>query len=276
MKLLITISVTILVSACASSNQLQNRMAELEREIELLRGESTFEEITVNRINLIDADGTPRMILHNAERMPGEWERSAGAGFTIYAPDGQEVGGLHVEGDVVRFNLDQHGTNEVTSYFTHQTPFGSQRGLTVWDQYPGAPGDGQRARFKELVGRDPNPREIMIPRMFSGQRFGESIVVLGDSNGNERIRLYVDGSGQPRLEFLDERGAVTFHLPANATPAILPDGEIPEFNGETVLQLLALAGNNPDTLLSVVEMDGGSLPDEWVQWLTEYKRLNPR
>ncbi len=274
MRILIAIGIA-LTAGCTTNANLQNRITELENELELIRSGAGFEEITTNRINLVDADGTPRLILHNQERMPGEWERDTAAGITIYAPDGQEVGGLHVEDEVVRFSLDEQGTNEVTSYFTQQSPFGSQRGLFVWDQYPGAPGDGQRERFKELVGRDPNPREIMIPRVFSGQRFGESIVVLGDSFGNERIRIYVNNKNQPRLEFLDEKGEVTFYLPMEAEPAVLPSGDIPELNGETVLQLLALAGNSPDTLLSLVEMGGGALPEEWLQWLAEYKRLNP-
>ena len=271
-----TLVIGILLSGCSSVTHLEARLAELEAQLANSPPHLAIDELTAQRINVVDSDGGVRLVLHNETTRPGDWERAAVAGMVFYAPDGVEVGGLAVDKDTVYLNLDQHGTNEVVSYFTNETPAGAQRGLFVWDQYPGRPGDDQRARFRDREGREPNPREIMIPRVFSGQRLGEAIVVLGDSRGKERLRLYVDQHDRPRLEFLDERGAVTFHLPPDAEPARLPDGEIPTFNGETLLQLLALAGNDVDTFIAIVEGESGkAMPSEWRQWLADYAALNP-
>jgi hypothetical protein len=39
------------------------------------------------------------------------------------------------------------------------------------------------------------------------------MVRLRDTAGRNRIRLYVDRSNQARLEFLDEKGEVVYHIP---------------------------------------------------------------
>lgn len=57
-----------------------------------------------------------------------------------------------------------------------------------------APGTAERA----FVGRD---------------RENASVVRLNDASGKMRVKLYVDASGAPKLEFLDEVGKVTFSLP---------------------------------------------------------------
>jgi hypothetical protein len=43
-----------------------------------------------------------------------------------------------------------------------------------------------------------------------------AIVMLADAKGRPRIRLTVEASGDPRLEFLDENGKLTHRLPPAA------------------------------------------------------------
>lgn len=62
-----------------------------------------------------------------------------------------------------------------------------------------APGASERA----FVGRD---------------RENASVVRLNDAKGKTRVKLSVDASGAPKLEFLDETGKVTYSLPATASP----------------------------------------------------------
>lgn len=51
-------------------------------------------------------------------------------------------------------------------------------------------------------------------RMFFGRTDdGESMVLLKDSQGRPRIRLFIGSSDTPRFEMLDVNGVVVFSLP---------------------------------------------------------------
>jgi len=250
------------------------RIGELEEDVARLKERVDTGELNVGRINVRDESGQARIIIHSEECMPGDWERVAYAGITYYAADGTEVGALAVLEKNVRITIDQHATNEVVSVDNHDSEFGTRRGVSVFEQFPGLPGE-QRENFRARFGRDPNPREVMIPRAFAGYRFGEAVVALGDSHGRERIRLSIDAQDNPRLEFLDEKGAVQFLLPPNGNPRSIPQSPMPaQIAGETVLQLLALVGHDADSLLRIVESEGASIPEEWVRWIRAYKELS--
>jgi len=52
------------------------------------------------------------------------------------------------------------------------------------------------------------------PRAFIGKNSkGEASVQLSDSKGKPRVRMVVDKSDVPRMEFLDSEGNVTYKLP---------------------------------------------------------------
>ena len=75
----------------------------------------------------------------------------------------------------------QHVENEDGSYFA---------GMTVWDR----PGGARRVTAGTLLDRS-------------------ATIALYDPNGKVRIRISVDRAGNPKMDFLDETGKVTYSLP---------------------------------------------------------------
>lgn len=56
-------------------------------------------------------------------------------------------------------------------------------------------------------------------RAFLGRdRENASVVRLNDAKGKARIKMSVDATGAPKLEFLDEAGRVTYSLPQPSGP----------------------------------------------------------
>ena len=76
------------------------------------------------------------------------------------------------------------------------------------------------------IRRDPSPtgwrresraikplREKNPQRAFFGKREGLPGVWLTDSQGKERLRLYIDASGDPHIELLNKDGKVSYRMP---------------------------------------------------------------
>src|SRR5256886_1335517 len=114
-----------------------------------------FAEIDAERINIVEADGRPALVLANTERLPGPVlagkelakELSAGrlgsAGMIFIDAQGNEVGGLvygaRVKGDgsfsaESGLTFDQHNQDQVVGFEYEDN--GSQRsyGVSVWDR----------------------------------------------------------------------------------------------------------------------------------------------
>ena len=54
---------------------------------------------------------------------------------------------------------------------------------------------------------------LSAQRLFIGRDPAQSAIVnLSDRNGKPRLRLLVDSTGAPRIEFLDPSGRVTYSL----------------------------------------------------------------
>ena len=61
-----------------------------------------------------------------------------------------------------------------------------------------------------------SPAAQAAERVMVGRDREQSAVVrLSDTKGRQRLRLSVDASGVPKLEFFDDAGKVTFSLPQN-------------------------------------------------------------
>jgi len=211
---------------------------------------TTFGEINVERINVVEKDGKPRMIIANHERFPDavmggkQIKRANGnpGGMLFFNDEGVECGGLGFTGKKVNgkpqasMNLafDQYGQDETISLTYGEQ--GGQRlaGLFIKDR-PDAPiaehidellavkalpeGTEKTAalgklRAKGLFGAD---------RIFVGKEPDKTAAVyVCDAKGNPRISLTVEASGEAKLNFLDATGKVTDSFPktsARPTPA---------------------------------------------------------
>jgi len=100
-------------------------------------------------------------------------------------------------------------------------------GLQVWDR--------SDTPLSELIEKlnaanritDPAQREAAVKaaraaappgprRVFVGKLPDRSAAVsLADADGRPRLKMVVDGAGNPRIEFLDSQGTVVARIPAN-------------------------------------------------------------
>lgn len=176
-----------------------------------------FEEIEVERINIVERDGTLRMAIHNKERVPDavvngmkfKREGSQSAGMIFYNNEGSECGGLSFSGREQDGQADA-GAAILFDKYNHDQIVG----LMYQDA------EGRREYGLHVLERPDAPmwtREGMVGdhrRMFVGLNSdGDTLVLLRDSQGRPRIRMLVDANDVPKLEFLDENGEVAYSLP---------------------------------------------------------------
>ncbi|MGI9068451.1 MAG: hypothetical protein ACR2HX_18860 [Pyrinomonadaceae bacterium] len=198
-----------------------------------------FEEIDVERINIVEKDGKLKMVISNGERQhPGIVDgkmlsRKRPPGMLFFNEKGDECGGLSFDGNQKdgqgnasallafdRFRQDQtvaiqYGENNGQYY----------AGLRVWDRpetslgpvieklaeiekmKEGTEKTAAMQKLREMAGGA--AERVMVGR----DREQAAVVRLSDAKGKPRIKLSVDVAGLPKLEFLDETGKVTFSLP---------------------------------------------------------------
>ncbi|GAA0943573.1 hypothetical protein [Nonomuraea longicatena] len=198
-------------------------------------GKARFEEIDVQRINVLEADGKPRMVLANKAKSPGviidgQDLGNAGqrAGIAFYNGEGDEAGGLGTDSGVVDGTKQAHGMLAFDQHKQDQTLVlqyaqnGTARsvGLRVQDrpeagmteyvrewkrieQMP--PGPEKDAAIADLKKRYPSPQRVFIGK----EPDKASAVTLADGKGIPRIVLRVGANGDPRIQFMDADGKVT-------------------------------------------------------------------
>ena len=204
-------------------------------------GPAKMDELTVQRLNVVDANGTLRLVLSGKDRMhPGVLDGKVidrprpVAGLIFFNDEGDEVGGLTITGQerdgVGRANallaFDQLKQDQTIAIAYSEANGQRSTGLTVWDR--------PDVRLSELIeklnaaqkitdaaARDeaiklarasmpPSPR-----RVFVGKNTDRSAaIMLADGAGKPRINLQVDADGRARIEFLDADGKVTQRIPA--------------------------------------------------------------
>ncbi len=198
-----------------------------------------FEEIDVERINIVEKDGKLKMVISNKVRQhPGtmdgkyykEREGQRAAGMIFFSEKGDEIGGLVFDGETGKgqggsltfdkFRGDQtiqltHSEDKDGNYFA---------GLRMNDQnMPLTDLINKRAEIEKLPtkeARDAAYKEMrekgqfMTNRLFIGKAWNKrSLIQLSDAKGNMRLELSVEANGDPKLNFLDENGKVVYSLP---------------------------------------------------------------
>jgi hypothetical protein len=199
-----------------------------------------FEEIDVERINVVEKDGKLKLVISNGERQhPGiidgrSLQRKRPPGLLFFNEAGDECGGLSFSGN----QRDGKGSASALLAFdrfrqdqTVGLQYGESNGqyfagLRVWDRPEASLGpvvDKLTAIEKMSEGPEKTaamkalremPGAIVADRVMVGRdREQAAVVRLSDVKGRPRIKLSVDAAGVPKLEFLDETGKVTHSLP---------------------------------------------------------------
>jgi len=201
-----------------------------------------FEHITVQRLDVVDANGTLRMVISNKDRMhPGQMDGKVidrprpVAGMLFFNEEGDEVGGLTFTGREVNgvrqanagLMFDQFKQDQTIGFSYSEGGGRRSAGFQVWDRSDTRLGElieklNAANKIEDRAERDqaiaavraaapPGPRRVFVGK--NGER--AATVSLADANGKPRLTLTVDAAGNPRIEFLDEAGKVVSKLPAD-------------------------------------------------------------
>jgi hypothetical protein len=164
---------------------------------------TAMDEITVQRINIVEPDGTPRMIISNNAKLPGLLEHGKEkpldrpqAGLIFLNDEGSEIGGLIFGGrkdkdGKVRdsggsLSFDRYEANQVVQLLGVDDSEDRLAGLMVSDSP-----SGTDVRRRVWLGRGDD---------------GAATLVLRDGEGRKRIVMTVAEDGTSRISVLDADG----------------------------------------------------------------------
>ena len=205
------------------------------------RPPQTMGEITVERINVVDRDGTLRMVISNKDRMhPGVMDGKTidrprpYAGIIFFNDQGDESGGITYAGQVAGslrsasagLTFDQLKQDQTIGLSYGEANGQRSAALEVWDRYETPLSQlieelNNANKLTDAAARDAaiaRARANAPPasrRVFVGKALDRSSQIsLADTNGQPRLNIIVDAAGNPRIEFLDAKGKVVARLPA--------------------------------------------------------------
>ncbi len=201
-----------------------------------------FREIDVERLNVIEPDGTLRLVLSDRTRYPGvivkgnEHPSSRGqpqAGLLFFNDEGTEDGGIayaatrrkggyQAMGEIM---FDQYGQNQTVGLSYEEVNGRRTAGLHVWDRPDSVPIARLVDSFEVISHMPEGPEQTRAlqayrratgtTRVFAGKTADRvATVALSDVYGRPRLRLLVDSTGAARIEFLDSTGRVTTSVPS--------------------------------------------------------------
>ena len=201
-----------------------------------------FEEIDVERINIVEKDGKLKMVLSNGERQhPGTidgrtLQRKRPAGMLFFNEAGDECGGLSFSGNQrdgkgnasALLAFDRFRQDQTVGIQYGESNGQYSAGLRVWDRPETSLGpvidkladiekmsEGPEKTAAMTALRETAGAGVAERVMVGRDREQAAVVRLSDVKGRPRIKLLVDAAGVPKLEFLDETGKVTDTFPQN-------------------------------------------------------------
>jgi hypothetical protein len=194
-----------------------------------------FDEIDVHRINVVESDGTLRMVVSNKAEFPGiivkgkelpHASRSDVAGMIFFNDEGTENGGLIFAGKSANghvssgghLSFDQYEQDQVVTLEQNEEDGRRIAGLTI-DDRPDTAMDFAGLSTLELEPDSPAKAAKLAKleqagafgatRLFAGKdSSGSSLLNLKDAKGQTRLRLVVTAKGDASILFLDDHGKV--------------------------------------------------------------------
>jgi hypothetical protein len=192
-------------------------------------------EITVERINVVDANGTLRLVISNKDRMhPGviggkTVQRSRPyAGLIFFNDQGDEAGGMTLSGREENgrrsasagLMFDQLGQDQTIGFDYGEVDRQRSAAFKVWDRPETPLADLVEKLNAANAIQDPAKRDAAIAELRANapkpaQRVsvgkgtdGVASVLLSDAQGHNRLALRVRPDGAATIEFLDASGKV--------------------------------------------------------------------
>jgi hypothetical protein len=199
-----------------------------------------FDEITVERINVVEPNGDLKMVISNSTRQhPGMFDgevlmdRKRPPGMIFFNEEQDEVGGLIYEGNKkdgmgVVLSIDQYKNDQVMQMLYERFGNGKQQyGLNIWDRAEKITlpkmvatmdslmeaGEMSNEKLTSTLKEKNDGEPISAQRLFTGKNIKEQVgVFINDEFGNPRINIYVDENNEPRFQVLNEQGKVIKEL----------------------------------------------------------------
>lgn len=192
-------------------------------------------EITAERINIVDTNGTLRMVISNKDRMhPGViggkvlQRPRPYTGLIFFNDQGDESGGLILTGPEQNGNraadaglmFDQLGQDQTIGFDYTEENGRRTAAFKVWDR-PDVPlseliekmnaanANQNQAQRDAAIAQVRATAPKSAQRVFVGKTLDRvASVMLSDAQGRNRLALKVDADGNASIEFLDAEGKV--------------------------------------------------------------------
>jgi hypothetical protein len=202
-------------------------------------GKTTPAEITVQRLNIVEADGTLRMVISNKEKQhPGSFDgkdlpkRERDAGMIFFNDQGDECGGLIYSGNTkgagMVYSIDQYKNDQIMQLQYNQATEGQKvrsYGFKLWDRsddftmsqlvnhFDSLKLDKDSKAYHDEVVRLKAKGYLGAERLFLGKaKNGQTGLFLSDDKGKPRLKIYIDSLNRPIIQTLDEKGAIASTL----------------------------------------------------------------
>jgi hypothetical protein len=200
-----------------------------------------FGEIDVERINVIEPDGTVRLVLSNKALFPGilfkgkeyPHPNRKTAGILFYNDEGTENGGLTFggqkdkDGNVSAYghlSFDQYNQDQVFTLDASEDGGYRKAGMAVWDR-PDYSIEELMLLLERVGGLAEKEKKAELSKFFSERESAHLRLYLGktdngavslrlnDRQGRDRLVIEVAPDGTPAVRFLDEDGKETGRFP---------------------------------------------------------------
>lgn len=194
------------------------------------------DEITLKRLNLIGEDGSLRMIISNETRQhPGRIDgkdlprRDRPSGIIFFNNEGDECGGIISGVDVkdgvvnsgMSFTMDNYRNDQVVQILNNETyengnaeiirglmfnefPVGSSLTTFInkYEEFEKITDPQKKEDLKKELEKESSKKRLFIGRNTDN----DNGLFLYDSLGKLKMKIFVDKSGNPKIEVIDKEG----------------------------------------------------------------------
>jgi len=196
-----------------------------------------LDELTLKKLNVIGEDGKPRLVISNEKRqhsgiVEGQAlpKRERPAGIIFFNNKGDECGGIVADvssekgstNSGMSFTMDNYHDDQVIQLLNDETYENGNasivRGLRV-NEFPVGTSmittmkeRNELQKIKNLQERKEKENELWSKkgpkrRLFIGRSTdNDTGLFLYDTNGKPKMKIYVDKTGKPRIETIDDDG----------------------------------------------------------------------
>lgn len=214
-------------------------------------GNQKFSQIDVERINIVEKDGTVKMIITNEAHFPSGTEkinnrptnadRKKRSGMLFFNEEGIEAGGFIYDGKKTEnghsaglsFTYDQYDGDQVMQLLTQDVGKGDKRFVSSTLAFNDRPNKESQLKTMEIMKeletlrkKDPEAMQKKykeyeaqglvggVPRVMLGKSRSENNgLFLFDDKGMPRAMFYVDKENNAKLDFYDEKGNTIASFP---------------------------------------------------------------